>query len=343
MKNVLLTGMTAQHTSERLGKRTQSFSSLMRTALTEHGWNVEQLAPSLEWTEKDFEKYESVVVGIAPLTSTSAHRAYGALGALDVLQNDPRLTLLVDAPEPYKIWTSLKTVERSTESLVKPFYKNRYEYAKATEPAHHERLVKTVRNLLNNPWPKTVYAALPWSEDGHLVSQVPALCSSSLFSVCLDAFILRDTVKPATARSSTSWWCATTLNTDWIDEVSKQLHHMIVPVKKHPKSSDSEVLATVAGAIGLLVSTYRNGIPWWTNKLAQSLAINTPVLTDWRNSAGLGSDWVTLPSAVESMDRLERYEMAIRQRVTYAEAVPSTQAAASRLAICLQDQLVGVV
>lgn len=345
MKNILLTGMTAQHTSRKLNAKTQGFSSLMYTALTEHGYNVEQLAPSLDWTEKSFDKYDSVVVGIAPLTSTSAHRAYGALGVLDVLKNDPRLTLLIDAPEPYKIWTSLKTVDRSPESLVKSFYKSRYEHAKATEPAHYERLVKTVRSLLSNSWARTMYAALPWSEDEHLVSQIPALSDSSLFSICLDAFILRDTVKPTAAKFGTSWWCATALGTNWVDEVQKQLHYPVVPVKRHAKSSDLETLATIAGAIGLLVSTYRNGVPWWTNKLAQSLAVNTPALTDWRHSAGLGSDWVTLPSTVESMDKLERYEMAIRQKVAYTEAVPSTLESTAQitLALSLQNQLTGVV
>ncbi len=337
--------MTAQHTSRALNAKTQGFSSLVHTALTEHGWNVEQLAPSLDWTEKDFDKYDSIVVGIAPLTSTSAHRAYGALGALDVLKNDPRITLLVDAPEPYKIWTSLKTVDRSPESLVKTFYKNRHEYQKAVEPAHHKRLVSVVRNLLNNSWCKTMYAALPWSEDEHLTSQIPALSSSSIFSICLDAFILRDTVKPTAARFGTSWWCATALDTDWVNEVRKQLHYLVVPVKRHAKSNDSEILATMAGAIGLLVSTYRNGVPWWTNKLAQSLAVNTPAFTDWRHSVGLGSDWVVLPSTVENMDKLERYEMAIRQKIAYTEAVPSTLEGTARItsALNLQNQLTGVV
>ena len=345
MKNILLTGMTAQHTSKTLSAKTQSFSGLVGTALTEHGWNVDQQAPSIAWTKQDLDKYDAIVVGIAPLTSTSAHRTYGALSMLEVLKDDDRLTLLVDAPESYKIWTSLRAVDRAPESLVKSFYKNRHEYQEAVEPMAQARLVKVVRQLLNDSWPRTMYPAFPWSNDEHLVSQIPALSDSDIFSVCLDSFILRDTVKPTAARFGTSWWSATALHTDWTNEVRKQLHHTVVPVKRHPKSTDAQALATIAGAVGLLVSTYRGSCPWWTNRLAQGLAVDTPTVTDWRHSAGTGSDWATLPSTIESMDKLERYEMAVRQRVTYVEAIPTIAQATTQVqtALNMQRQTIGAL
>lgn len=316
--------MTAQHTSRRAHARSATFSGLLAESMASAGWVADMIEPSMAWTDQDLDDYDAVVVGLAPLTSTSAHRAYGALSVLQRLNNDPRLSVLVDAPEPYKLVASLRAVKKDTTKLVKPFYEKRSEYKRASEPGEQKRLLSIVDRLLDDPWPTTVYAALPWSSDDMLVKQVPNTLDSKKHGLCPDALLLSSTVKPDSPLTTRhEWWSATAVQTDWVAEMRQHLRHPIVPAKATPKAGDEEVVARLAHSTGTLATTYRQAIPWWTTRIAQSLAVHTPVVTDWRYSVGLGAPWAVLGATVESMDRLERHELALLQRSTYMQAVPS--------------------
>lgn len=336
MKKVLLTGMTAQHTSRRAHAKSASFSGLLADCMTRYGWTIDMIEPSMEWSEQDLDEYDAVVVGVAPLTSTSAHRAYGALSVVQKLQNDDRLVMLVDAPEPYKIAASLKAISKDPQKLVKPFYEKRSEYKKACEPAEQKRLLSVVEWLQNEQWPTTIYPALPWSTDDMLVRQLPMTLECLKHGLCPDAVLMSTTVKPDSPTSARhDWWCATAVQTDWVSEMRHHLRHPVVPAKATPKAYDDEVIARLAHATGTLATTYRQSTPWWTTRVAQSLAVHTPVVTDWRYSVGLGAPWAVLGATVESMDRLERHELALLQRSVYLQAIPSPDALQQQIATAL--------
>lgn len=340
MKKVLVTGMTAQHCSVRAHGRSASFSGLLADSMTSAGWTVDMVEPSMQWQTPDLDDYDAVLVGLAPLTSTAAHRAYGALSVLDRLGDDTRVSVLLDAPEPYKVAASLRAVLKDTSKLTKSFYIKRSEYEQACKPTEQERLLRTVDKLLNNQWPRTVYPALPWSTDEMLTKQVANTVASEKHGVCPDALIFARTVKPDSEHYPV--WAATAMHTDWVLEVKHHLRQPVVPAKAHAKANDDEVVRRLSNATGTLATTYRQATPWWTTRVAQSLAVHTPVVTDWRYSVGLGESWAMLAAAVESMGRLERHELALRQRTSYIQGVPDPTVLQQKIAMAVGlDEKVG--
>ena len=110
MSKILITGMSASHASHSANSRSISFAGVLKTVLTLQGHEVTQLDPEVSWNTKDFEEYDSVLVGLSPLTSLSANRVYGALSVIDVLLDTDKLVFFLDAPEPNRITSSLRAI-----------------------------------------------------------------------------------------------------------------------------------------------------------------------------------------------------------------------------------------
>jgi hypothetical protein len=76
------------------------------------------------------------------------------------------LTLFCDAPEPWKIFASLRAIERNEGTLFKQFYSRRPGYQRAVnDTVVRSSIMSGVDRLLRLKWPVTLVPALPWSSD----------------------------------------------------------------------------------------------------------------------------------------------------------------------------------
>ena len=113
MSKILLTGMTAPQSSLKSNLRNISFSYAMYSALIDAGHEVEWVDPKIDITKKELESYDSVLVGIAPITSLSANKMYGALNIINLMWGSKKLTLLADAPNISQISTTLRSIKNN--------------------------------------------------------------------------------------------------------------------------------------------------------------------------------------------------------------------------------------
>jgi hypothetical protein len=51
--------------------------------------------------------------------------------------------------------------------------------------------------------------------------------------------------------------------------------------------------------------------------------VGVPVVTDWRLTSSLGVEWSHLASSIEEMSSEERYALALAQKKSYLELVPT--------------------
>jgi hypothetical protein len=75
--------------------------------------------------------------------------------------------------------------------------------------------------------------------------------------------------------------------------------------------------------MGVLVSVYKSGNPWWFPTLSQALYIGVPAITDWRLTTYMGPEWSMLPNAIEEMSPIERVEVSKKQKESYIQNIPS--------------------
>ena len=95
----------------------------------------------MAWTKEFLDQFDSVIVGISPLTSLSANYCYGGLHVVSELLDDKRLTLLVDSPQPGQIIASLKSITANPQAFTKDFYANRQGFQQAGKDAVRTRPV----------------------------------------------------------------------------------------------------------------------------------------------------------------------------------------------------------
>lgn len=329
MSKILITGMTASHASGRANQRSLSFAGVMKDVLSQQGHEVIQEDPDTSWNINDMSQYDSVLVGISPLTSLSANHVYGALNVLDLLYDSPKLKLFIDAPEPTRITASLRAISKSPDNLTKPFYSSRKGYTYATMPGMASNLLAVVQRLLIDKWPTTLYPALPWSGTGKVISQLPTGAAESLFPINLDAYLLssQDLIEV----EKRDKWVVENYNTNWTSDIVNTLALQSVPMKWNKGWNDDQVFAQIASGIGSLISPYQTGGTWWTYRIVQSLNALTPVITDWRESQAIGNSWAYLASHVESLPLETRVQIARSQREEYIRSVPSRRDAAVTL------------
>ena len=316
--NVLITGMTASQSSMSANNRSLAFAGALRQVLLKAGDDVTIAIPELFWTAEDLVKYDAVLVGIAPFTSLSANNAYGALQVADLLKDSSKLTFFVDAPRPDKIETSATAVIKRPANLVKPFYKNRRDYAAAVRPKTAARLFSTLQNLAVNPWPRAIYPALPWDQKNKYVNSI----SPQVTGVNLDAYLVR--MNKAIVEERIKAWVIDSPNTPWSTGVTKTLMYDAHRMKQHKGWSDEQIEYQASYSLGALISPYSDGT-WWSTQYAQCLGVLTPVVTHWEESSLIGASWDVLASRIEDMTDTERRELALEQRNSYLRNTPSRQ------------------
>jgi hypothetical protein len=317
---VLITGSTSPQASVKTAGRTPTFASLLSHSLISQGIEVDFVEPRISTTEEQLAEYDAVFVGIAPPTSLSANRLYPAFATANRARKAGNLFLFIDAPEPYKIQSSIKSCYLNISDLQKDFYKMRKFYPEFIEDEDLQREVYDFIDFLyTSTWPPLLYPAFPWSEDDALRKALPNV--NVVVPVNLDSTLIKTGhINADLSVQKTSWTCDTP-NTKWAKKLSKTLSYPVFSTRKSRWDPEEVTMARIRGGIGTIVSLHRSNEVWWSPALAQSLSVGVPVVTDWRYSGILGPEWSHLASSIESMTNEERFELAVSQRDFYLGAV----------------------
>lgn len=324
--------MTAPQASENANSRNLGFVGVLNAVLSDSGHDVTWISPSVHMTKESLSQFDSVIVGITPITGVGASRAYGALSIIDHMWLDSRLTLLVDAPNSSQIEPSLRSVVNNPDNLTKSFFSNRKEFSTVlADKEISTRLHSAVFRLLNETWPPTIYSALPWSltEDVKL----PTNAKKYLTGINLDSYLIQDTPIAVDRRQK---WIVDSPSTPWASSVLKTLELPNSLMKWNKGWDDNQVLDQFARSIGALITSHKKDGTWWTYRYVQAMNSNTPVATDWKFSSRIGAAWSSLASAIESMSQQKRDLLATAQRELYLANIPGKSEALEILENTLQ-------
>lgn len=328
---VLVTGCSSAQTSESVAKKLPTFTGLLVQALREAEHDVVWDTPTMRWDEKHLAQFDSVVVGLSAPTSITAHRLYGALSVIEKSKKVTDVKYLIDAPEPHKLWNGIRWTANNPQDLVKPFYSRRSEFSIANNPEELKRLHSVVVDLYENNWNDTIVPSFPWFSSEYLTREIPNLSKESIKDLCLDLLTFKNLKDTGLyIKSDVSNWSYET-KTPWISMISKTLVRDISPLVVSKSTSSGSILSNLNKSVGTLISTYKNNDSWWSVNLAQSLYVNTPVVSDWKHTFYLGDSWSILPHSVEEMPLKERVKLAQSQREAYLGVLGTYEETLSRV------------
>lgn len=328
MSKILLTGMSAAQASSKANSRMLSFAGVLEQSLTSSGHEVVWQVPSIEWTKEFFDQFDSIIVGISPLTSLSANYCYGGLHVITELIDDKRLRLLVDSPQPGQITASLKSIAANPQSFTKDFYANRQGFHQASQDAVRTRLLATVERLLTTAWPATIYPSLPWQDASNVSRQLSEPANQNLVGINIDAELLMPKKLQVERRLK---WSADSLSSLWAQKVCNGLVYPVSLMKWNKGWSDSLVEEQIGRSTGVLIAPHKKDGTWWTYRYIQAMNTETPIATLWTETVKIGESWGTLAANIEALSQDERNTIAIRQRDEYLAAIPSLDDARENL------------
>ena len=336
MANILVTGMTSPQSSKRLNCKSVSFTGAVSSILEEYGHTVDWLNPSVLFTVDDLKKYDSIVLGIAPVLSITANKAYGVLSMINLLQNDDRLTLLIDAPEPSKISANLRAVEKESGKLFTPFnaMRKQYEHVVLNDKARASVIGGTTF-LANSDWPTTIYPHMPWLVNKKIEEKLPKGAEDSLADICVDSHYIADG-SSRLHRDKIRRWSIDTDNTKWSKSTISSLSLPCSPMKHKRSANDSDVSDFIEKSIGSLLSPSKDGLVWWNHRWVQSLNAATPIASDWRITSTIGSAWSHLAAGIEEMSYIDMYELAVTQKEEFIASLPSRDTVRHKLETTLR-------
>jgi hypothetical protein len=316
---VLLTGSTAAHVSQDKNERSMTFTGLLSQALLSGGHQVTWTEPSVTMTKKFLSEFDSVIVGLSPPTSTAAHRIYGSLSVLYNSWNIGNLTLLVDAPEPKRIWVGLNSVRNNPEYLTKDFYSKRKEFASLKDDSVLRRVSGSIELLCAKSWPTTIYPELPWMSSESLVPYIPMLAEKDAIGMCFDRNLVENSVKNTS--DVPEFWLSDHHNSSWSIGQERLSSLPVMSLKQSKWERDIVTRDRLAQSIGCLVSTHSNNEPWWSAAIPLALSSGAPVVSDWLLTSVLGESWRVLSSNVEGMSHIERSDLLREQVAAYANSL----------------------
>jgi hypothetical protein len=325
MKSIAISGMTASQSSEKSFYRSASFASTLYEVLKENNVSVHFIEPSVFLKKSDFKQYDAILIGVAPILSLAANKAYGALHMINILKNDDRLRLFIDAPEPSKIHTSLRAIDRNSDDIVKPFYASRKHYSDVTGNAKVMDSVLGGAKALLSQWDYvTLYPSTPFIDNTNVEKDLFGEVKNVALGLQIDSSLIkRITSHFVTTRND--FWVVDNRKAKWFKTLEKSLANPIVDMKKNKGTTDSDVYDLVADSSGAIISMSNDGMLWWNYRIAQALNSETPVFSDWRTTSVIGDSWSLLPSKVEDMDYVDIYELAVTQRKQYMSALTTAQ------------------
>jgi len=131
-------------------------------------------------------------------------------------------------------------------------------------------------------------------------------------------------------KSDSDYW-STNQKTPWVKNLEKTLKNKIHLMSSNKWSTNTSVLTNINKSIGSIISVYKNDEPWWSVNLSQSLYVNTPVVTDWKQTSYLGDSWSLLAHSLEDMSVGERLSIARKQKNDYIKVLPDFNESVERV------------
>lgn len=333
---ILMTGATASQSPNSKRRNVPTFSRFVDKALEESGHKVTWIDPSVSLSQNYLDEFDSIIVGIAPPTSTAAHRIYGALSVIYFANQLGKLSLMVDAPEPKRVWSGVRAIRNKPEELTKDFYSRRKEYSKL-EDSVLERLLCSIDFLYSEKWPTTIFPSLPWSDYPSISSEIPTTSKENLVGLNFDSIIFSTPLKNFSEEKvdSHTYWVSDSFNTKWSRSIEKTVENRVEPVRKNKWEDNDKVSSRIYSSLGCLISVYDKGSPWWSPYLSQALSLEVPVVTDWKLSSMLGTEWSFLANSVEELTNRQRKDLSRAQRSSYISAIPSWEDSLQKISSAL--------
>jgi hypothetical protein len=238
-----------------------------------------------------------------------------------------KLTLFVDSPNASQIEVSLRAISKNHDNLVKPFYSYRKEYDfVASDVLARSSVLMGIERLLEDDWVSTIYPALPWKYGNQV--KLPANAKVNLQSINLDSYLLTDVFVNNDRREK---WVVDSPNSQWSKDTVQTISLPHSPMKWNKGWTDEQVFEQICRSIGVLISPDKKDGTWWNYRYIQALNSGTPIVTDWKESHGIGDAWGLIASNIDSMSQSKRDLIAIAQRESYFANIPNKKAALEKL------------
>lgn len=325
---LLLTGMTSQQVNPDTHLKRVNFSGLLRDILRGTDDEVYWSEPSVAWDDDYLKQFDHVVVGLAPISSLGANRVYGALSVIALLWRSDKLSLLVDAPDPGKIDTSLQAVVDHPQHLVKEFFSYRKEYRLACERETLDRLLGAVHLLRTRAWKNVIFPCLPWQQPETLSTQLRNVLVGQVSCLNLDHLLFSRFSNTSQVNRDLFWSYDTGSSPSWLSRQGVTKPVTLLPSTFRVPTNDA-VIQQLHRSRGTLIGPSKTGT-WWSSRYAMSLSQGTPVFSNWDETGALDASWSMLPSGFELLDPDEQEWLGTLQALSYMQAVPSrTEALAS--------------
>lgn len=325
MSKIFLTGMTAPQASPSANTKSLSFAGLLNKVLTVAGHEVTWASPSVYMTEDSLDKFDAILVGVAPISSVGANRVYGALSVINTLKNSSKLTLFVDSSNPSQIEPSLRAVISNPENLTKPFFSYRKEYSNVVADKDlFNSVLSGAKYLYEDEWTTTIYPALPWKSSIKICSNA----KQNLIGINLDSHIIEQSLSTFDRRPK---WSVDNLSTKWAKSTTSTLVLPNSLMKWNKAWTDDQVFEQISRSIGAIISPDKKDGTYWSYRYAQAMNSKTPIITDWKESGSLGDAWNILATYIESMSQEKRDLIATAQREIYLANIPGKQSAVETL------------
>ena len=327
MSKIFITGMSAPQVSSSVNARSLSFAGVLNSVLTDAGHDVTWSDPSVHMTAELLNQYDSVLVGVTPLTSVGSNRAYGALHVINKMWDSGKLTLFVDAPNASQIEVGLRAISKNDDNLIKPFYSYRKEYDFVSSNIDaRSSVLMGVERLLADDWVNTIYPALPWKYGNQI--KLAANAKANLYSINLDSYLLTEVSADNDRREK---WVVDSPNSPWAKDTVKTISLPHSPMKWNKGWTDEQVFEQICRSIGVLISPDKKDGTVWNYRYVQALNSGTPVVTEWKESQSVGEAWGLLASNIDSMSQPKRDLIATAQRESYVANIPTKKSALEKL------------
>lgn len=273
--------------------------------------------------DQDFvSMFDRVVVGLASPASVAANHIYPALWVASLAHKFSKLTIMVDTPEPHKLWSGLTSAAQNRGTLVKDFYARRKGFREAVVSERQAVLQGFVEALVVEEWPLTVAPALPWTDTEFLTRHIPRLADSRSLGLKFDEGLDLPFYNPMVEPTEHKIWYADSSASSWTQRVAGTLSHPVQSLRQNRMDTIVDVSNRIRGSLGLLATTHRGNEPWWTPTIMIALSQRVPVVSEWRYTSLLGPEWSQLAASVELMTFEDRREFAREQAKIYSKAVP---------------------
>lgn len=314
--------------------KNESFFRTLAKAYEEFS-SVTWSEPKLSWKKSDLDSFDEIIFGFTPPTSMGANHLYGAINALNILYESPKLRLVVDSSQIWQYKNSLKAFKRDPDQIFGSFYANRKNYLEANKSKTREDAELLSYKLANIPWPITYVPQLPWSSNEDLISKVSFITAESLAPLNLDSFLIEKRT-PEIGRASQ--WAVDNTKSSWFTTTKNTLRFPTMSVKSSTKPKDAEALSRINSCMGFIVTPQdRNTGTWWSYRYIQGLNTTTPIATYWQESGKISPEWGLLAYQLEDMQPYERQHVAFQQIKQYENLIPDKDSTVSKLRSMVVD------